>query len=95
MPIIYDEESGGLALQSEFCEDCTRPLYDTGCDAPGCHGLCCMECGTGCDIDLDDTGRCATALAGESDEDYDARVNAERAAFGLSPLAAEAGGEPQ
>ena len=90
MPIIYDEESDSLAVASETCE-CGKPYYDTGCDAPGCRGFCCLDCGTGCDIDFDDTGRCATALAGESDEDYDARVNAERAAFGLSPVATEAG----
>jgi len=90
MPIIYDEESGGFALQSEFCEDCTQPLYDTGCDAPSsCGGYCCLNCGTGCDIEFDrEHGRCATALAGESDEDYTERVNAGRAEFGLSPLAA-------
>jgi hypothetical protein len=28
-------------------------------------------------------------MASESDEDYSARVNAERAAFGLSPIATE------
>jgi hypothetical protein len=94
MPIIYDEESGGLAVASETCE-CGEPYYDSGCDAPGCAGYRCIDCGTGCDLDLDDTGRCATALAGESDEDYTERVNAGRAAFGLSPLAAEAGEEPQ
>jgi hypothetical protein len=96
MPIIYDEESGGLALQSEFCEDCTSPLYDTGCDAPGCRGYRCGNCGTGCDAEFDnESGRCATALAAEGDEDRDARVNAERAAFGLSPVATEAGEKEQ
>jgi hypothetical protein len=94
MPIIYDEESGGLAVASETCADCGAPLYDTGCDAPGCNGYCCMNCGTGCDIDIDgDSGRCSAALSAESDEDYDARVNAERAAFGLSPVAPVAGEE--
>jgi hypothetical protein len=88
MPIIYDEESGGLAVASETCE-CGEPYYDTGCDAPGCNGYRCIDCGTGCDLDFDDTGRCWTAMASESDEDYSARVNAERAAFGLSPIATE------
>jgi hypothetical protein len=92
MPIVYDEDFEAMAVQSENCEGCGRPLYDTGCDAPGCHGFCCMDCGTGCDIEFDrENGRCATALAAESDEDYDTRVNAERAAFGLGPGAPEAG----
>jgi hypothetical protein len=86
MPIVYDEESGDLAVASDHCGDCGQPLYDTGCDALGCNGYCCFNCGTGCDIDLADDGRCATALAEESDEDYTDRVNAERAAWGLSPI---------
>jgi hypothetical protein len=87
VPIVYDEDFEALAVMSGHCEDCGKPLYDTGCDAPGCRGYCCMDCGTGCDIEFDrEHGRCATALAEESDEDYTERVNAERAAFGLSPL---------
>jgi hypothetical protein len=92
MPIIYDEESGGLTVASETCE-CGEPLNDTGCDAPGCNGYRCSDCGTGCDLDFDDTGRCWTAMASESGEDYSARVDAERAAFGLSPVAPVAGKE--
>jgi hypothetical protein len=92
MPVYYDENLGELAIGSETCE-CGEPLCDTGCDAPCCAGYRCIDCGTGCDLDLDDTGRCATALAEESDEDHDARVNAERAAFGLSPSAPRAGEE--
>ena len=89
MPIFYDDDAGVLAIGSEYCGDCGAALYDTGCDAPGCRGYCCFGCGTGCDIEVDpEAGRCATALAEESDEDYTARVNAERAAFGLSPLTA-------
>jgi hypothetical protein len=95
MPVRYDTDDG-FTIDSETCEDCGSPLYDTGCDARGCNGFCCMECGTGCDIEFaPEDGRCATALAEESDEDYDARVNAERAAFGLSPVATEAGEEEQ
>lgn len=89
MPVYYDEESGSIAIGSEYCE-CGEPLYDTGCDAPGCRGYCCMDCGTGCDLEFDpEDGRCARASAAESDEDYDARVDAERAAFGLRPLAGD------
>ena len=87
MPIYYDEGAGMLAIGSENCGDCGEPLYDTGCDAPGCRGYCCMDCGTGCDIETSPAhGSCIAALTGESDEDYDARVNAERAAFGLPPV---------
>ena len=85
MPVYYNDESGQLDVTSETCS-CGNPMYDTGCDAPGCPGYRCDNCGTGCDVDLDDSGRCATALAEESDEDYAARVDRERAAFGLSPL---------
>ena len=90
MPIMYDDETGGLAVASEYCPDpeCGAPRYDTGCDAPGCDGWRCDACGTGCDVDLDENGRCATALAAESGEEYTERVNAGRAAFGLRPLTA-------
>jgi hypothetical protein len=94
MAVYYDTDAEEFAISPDDCEDCGEPLYDTGCDAPGCQGRCCMDCATGCDIEIiGEGGRCATALAGESDEDYDARVNAERAAFGLSPVATEAGEE--
>lgn len=84
MPISYDTESGDFKVSPEYCTDCEEPRYDTGCDARGCDGWRCNNCGTGCDVDIDDEGRCATALAAEPDEDYDERVNAERAALGLS-----------
>jgi len=87
MPVWYDSTSEQFAVSPDTCEDCGAPLYDTGCDAAGCPAWCCMECGTGCDIELmPEDGRCATALAGEDDDAYTARINAERAAFGLSPL---------
>ena len=85
MPIYYDSEAGAFGIASEYCE-CGSARYDTGCDAPGCDGWQCGNCGTGCDVDLSDSGRCATALAAESDEDYAERVNTERAAFGLPSL---------
>jgi hypothetical protein len=94
MAVIYDEESGGLAIVPDECPDCGQPWYDTGCAAPGCLGYCCMDCGTGCDIEFDpDAGRCANAIAEEGDEEAEARVNRERAAFGLSPLTAPIPGE--
>lgn len=88
MPVTYDQETG-FSIVPEHCPDCGKPRYDTGCAAPGCDGYRCDACGAGCDAE-DGQGRCATALAAESDEDYTARVNAERAAFGLRPLTGEA-----
>lgn len=86
MPIAYDDEEGFVVIPDD-CPDCNQPLCDTGCDAPGCPGRCCMDCGTGCDLDfLGDEGECARAIADESPEDHLARVNRERAAFGLSPV---------
>lgn len=90
MPVYYDTDAESFAIAPENCSDCGAPLYDTGCDAPGCLGFRCNECGTGCDVDIEpQDGTCARALADETDEDYTARINAERAAFGLSPLTAE------
>lgn len=40
----------------------------------------------GCDIELSDSGRCAQAMASESEEDKDARIERERASWGLPPL---------
>ncbi len=82
--IYYDEDAGALALGSTTCPDCDAPMYDTGCDAPGCRGWQCADCGTGCDQGYPGS-RCDAAIAGEGDEEYAARVNAGRAAFGLGP----------
>lgn len=90
MAITYDTETGSFAATPDFCDACGSPLYDTGCNAPGCLSRCCMDCGTGCDIEIDpEHGTCATALAEEDDEDYGAPFAAERAAFGLPPLRGE------
>jgi hypothetical protein len=55
------------------CPDCWDAAYFSGCDAPGCNGWGCMNCGTGCDLDFadaDEGGRCASVLAdAEDDED--------------------------
>lgn len=84
MAVRYDTDDDEFVIDSDNCEDCDEPLYDTGCDAPGCPGRCCMDCATGCDLEsMPETGRCATATAEESEEDYDARCNAERVAWGL------------
>ena len=87
MPVMYDTGSERFFIESGHCEYCHEPMYDTGCDAPGCTGYQCRECGAGCDIEVaPEDGRCAQALAEESGEEYTERVNAERAAFGLSPV---------
>jgi hypothetical protein len=94
MAVYYDTEAEEFAIGPDNCPECEEPLYDTGCDAPGCSSRCCMDCGTGCDIEVNpDGGRCAAALAEESEEDRDARFDAERAAFGLPPLTVYARGD--
>lgn len=87
MAIRFDTDADEFVIDPDRCPECGSPLYDTGCDAPGCNSLWCPDCGTGCDIEADpDSGRCANASAAESDDDYEDRVNAERAAFGLAPI---------
>jgi len=91
MPVYYDENAGTLAIGSDDCESCGSPnYYDTGCAAPGCMGRYCTDCYAGCDIEARSFGRsrCEDALDAESDEEAAARVNAERAAFGLTPIQA-------
>lgn len=90
MPIGYDHQLVTLALLSDDCPDCEQPLHNTGCVAPGCDGLACQGCGAGCDygvVSAQAGGQCATALAAESTADRRERINEERAAFGLSPIA--------
>ena len=90
MPVWYDSTAGKFVISPDVCPECGDGLYDTACDAAGCPGRCCMDCGTGCDIEMDpENGRCASALAAESEDDRDARIDAERAAFGLRPLRSE------
>ncbi len=87
MVVYYDTTTSQFMIGPDDCEDCGEPLYDTSCDAPRCSGRCCMSCATGCDLELmGDEGRCAAAIAAESDEDREDRINAERAAWGLRPL---------
>lgn len=84
MPVRYDTNQETFVIDPEDCPDCGQSLYQSGC-----NGLACQDCGTGCDLDFvdaEDGGRCATALDDEDDEDYDERINAERAAFGLAPI---------
>ena len=88
MPVYFDTEANAFDVFDEnHCPDCEEPLYDTGCDAPGCRGFECTNCGWGCDSETaPEDGRCARARAEESGEDYEERINAERAAFGLPPV---------
>jgi hypothetical protein len=89
MVVRYDHEINGFVVEPDECGGCGEPLYDSGCAAPGCNGRACQDCGTGCDLDFvdaDEGGRCAAAIAEEDEDERDARIDAERAAFGLSPL---------
>lgn len=55
------------------CHGCGQDAYDSGCEAPGCNGYGCPDCGTGCDIDfLDaDESSCARAIAEDDDSEDD------------------------
>ncbi len=91
MSVRYDTDDEQFVIDPTHCPDCDEELYVSACDAPGCNSLACQDCGTGCDLDFvdaEDGGRCASALEDEDEEDYDARINAERAAFGLGPAGA-------
>lgn len=89
MSIRFDSIADSFVIDSDTCGNCGEPLYDTGCAAPGCTATCCMDCGIGCDIEVDNLdGACARALAEESEEDQAERIDRERAAFGLPPVSA-------
>jgi hypothetical protein len=92
-PVMWDDQDAALVIVSEDCPDCGEGLYDTGCDAPGCAGFCCMDCGTGCDMEFNpENGACVRALDDESEDERAERIDRERAAFGLSPVShADAG----
>lgn len=91
MPVRYDTDRETFVIDSETCRDCGQPLYDSGCDAPGCNGFGCQDCGLGCDRDFlpKDLSRCAAATAAEDPQERLERANKERAALGLSPLTAD------
>lgn len=55
MPVRYDTDQQEFVVDSDDCPDCGEPLYQSGCDAPGCNGLACQDCGTGCDSHFVDT----------------------------------------
>jgi hypothetical protein len=88
MTVYFDSTTDALAVAADNCGTCGQSLYQSGCTARGCNGLGCEDCGLGCDLDFvsaAEGGRCATALAQEPEQDREARINAERAKFGLSP----------
>ncbi|WP_230536427.1 hypothetical protein [Streptomyces sp. OUCMDZ-3434] len=53
------------------CHSCGQDAYFSGCEAPGCNGYGCPDCGTGCDIDFldDEDSSCAQVIAEEAEED--------------------------
>lgn len=89
MVVRYDTDTDAWVVDSEECPHCEEALYHSGCDAPGCNGLACQDCGTGCDLDFapEDDSRCAAAIADEDPADRLERHNKERAALGLEPEA--------
>ena len=88
MTIRFDTTEDNFVVDSDECGSCGGDLYDTSCDAPGCGGKFCPSCGSGCDVEFAE-GQCRAAIDSESDEDRLSRINAERAAFGLSPVTEE------
>jgi hypothetical protein len=68
---ILDPTSDHTVPDQRGCPDCEQDAYFSGCDAPGCNGYGCPDCGTGCDLDFldDDESQCAQALAELDDED--------------------------
>lgn len=84
MPVMWDDEQQRFVVFNPV--HCDTDMYDTSCDAPGCTGFECTECGAGCDIERDpEMGLCAKRIARESPEDAAARRARERTAWGLSP----------
>lgn len=67
---ILDPLSEHIVPDQRGCPDCEQDAYFSGCDAPGCNGWGCPDCGSGCDLDFldDDESRCAQA-ATEADQD--------------------------
>lgn len=88
-PVMYNDSAGSFEIFDPTC--CEQPMVDTGCDAPGCRGFACEECGAGCDIEMGEVGLCWTALLAESAEARAARHDRERVAFGLPSAGADRG----
>lgn len=89
MAIGFNDKSGFVIVLDQ-CPDHGDWRYDTGCSAPGCNAAyftCCPE--DGCDIENGDDSRCVKALAAESEQDQAARIDRERAAFGLPSMSGE------
>jgi hypothetical protein len=86
-PVVWHDESGEARIYSDTCADCGQPLYDTGCGAADCPGLTCLDCCIGCDIETaPEGGQCAQTIAAETEEERAARIDRERAAWGLPPI---------
>lgn len=61
---ILDPNRPHTTPDERGCPDCGEPAYDSGCEADGCNGWGCQDCGTGCDLDFldaEDGGRCAAS----------------------------------
>lgn len=69
---ILDPFSEHRVPDQRGCPECGEPAYFSGCDADGCNGYACQDCGLGCDLDFVDAeggGRCAQSLEDDEDED--------------------------
>lgn len=60
------------------CPYCGEPAYDSGCEAPGCNGWGCPDCGAGCDLDFvsaEDGGQCSAYR--DQEDEVDEYLNAD------------------
>ncbi|GAA1431675.1 hypothetical protein GCM10009601_51150 [Streptomyces thermospinosisporus] len=75
---VLDPTSDHVVPDERGCPDCEQPAYFSGCDAPGCNGWGCQNCGSGCDLDFcdEDESRCAQAIAERDEDDEEAEDEA-------------------
>lgn len=67
---LLDPDRKHTVPDERGCPDCEQDAYFSGCEAPGCNGYGCPDCGTGCDLDFldDDESTCAQAIADDDEE---------------------------
>lgn len=70
---LLDPDREHTVPDERGCPGCEQDAYFSGCEAPGCNGYGCQDCGTGCDLDFldDDESQCAQALNEEDEEEDD------------------------
>jgi hypothetical protein len=66
--VFLDPTRPHTTVDDRGCPHCGGDYYDSGCEAPGCTGYACPDCGAGCDLDFLDAAesKCAQATAEEA-----------------------------